>query len=79
MQILGERFERDLAKIVLRAHEHKIGIIGDIKKMLRQVCIVQSQWDLQHIFSRESTVTLCTRDAVKDCLEPSNSELETKR
>ncbi|XP_049308602.1 uncharacterized protein LOC125777545 [Bactrocera dorsalis] len=55
VQMLGEKLQRDLAEIVLRFRRHKIGIIGDIQKMFRQVRIVQSQWDLQRIFWREST------------------------
>ncbi|XP_036328632.1 uncharacterized protein LOC118740963, partial [Rhagoletis pomonella] len=55
VQLLGEKLQRDLAEIVLGFRRHKIGIIGDIKMMFRQVRIVQRQWNLQRIFWRDST------------------------
>ncbi|XP_049308068.1 uncharacterized protein LOC125777355 [Bactrocera dorsalis] len=81
VQMLGEKLQRDLAEIVLRFRRHKIGIIGDIQKMFRQVRTVQNQWDLQRIFWRLKVVTYgmtssafnavraviqCARDAAKD-------------
>ncbi|XP_017489438.1 PREDICTED: uncharacterized protein LOC108377682, partial [Rhagoletis zephyria] len=51
-QMLGEKLQRDLAEIIMRCH--RIGISCDIKMMFRQVRIIESQYDLQRIFCRES-------------------------
>ncbi|XP_067616463.1 uncharacterized protein [Eurosta solidaginis] len=53
VQMLGEKLQRDLAEIIMRFRRHKVGVIGDIKMMFRQVLVSKDQWDLQRIFWRE--------------------------
>ncbi|XP_036346838.1 uncharacterized protein LOC118756166 [Rhagoletis pomonella] len=54
VQMLGEKLQRDLPDIIMRFRRHKIGISCDVKMMFRQIRIIESQYDLQRIFWRES-------------------------
>lgn len=44
--------QRDLFDIILRFRRHKTAISADIKKMYRQIGVVEKQWNLQRIFWR---------------------------
>lgn len=37
IQLIGEKLQHDLADVIVRFRRFKIGIVGDIKKMFRQV------------------------------------------
>lgn len=54
IQYIGEKLQFDLQDQLLRFRRHKIAIMADIAKMFRQICIDESQWDLQRIFWRET-------------------------
>ncbi|XP_017472443.1 PREDICTED: uncharacterized protein LOC108363563 [Rhagoletis zephyria] len=54
IQMLGEKLQRDLAEIIMRFRRRRICISCDVKMMFRQVRIIESQYDLQRIFWRES-------------------------
>lgn len=53
IQMVGEKLQFDLADIIVRFRRHKFAVVGDIKKMFRQVGINPKQWDLQRIVWRE--------------------------
>lgn len=55
VQLLGPKLQRDLFEIVLRSRRHKVALSVDIKKMFRQIRIIQEQRDLQRIFWRENS------------------------
>lgn len=54
IQLLGEKLQFDLQDQIMRFRRYKYAVIADIEKMFRQVCIDESQWDLQRILWRES-------------------------
>lgn len=53
MQLIGEKLQDDLFKILLRFRKNQFAFTADIKKMYLQIKINQDQWDLQRIFWRD--------------------------
>lgn len=54
MQLKGQKLQRDLYDILLRARRFKIGIAVDVEKMYRQIRIIPEHSDLQRIFWRSN-------------------------
>lgn len=52
IQFTGPKLQRDLFDILMRFRRHKIAFTADIKKMFRQIGVIEQQWNLQRIFWR---------------------------